>query len=220
MQYGQLNGRAMIMAARTIAIDEAIGAAPFPQVVILGAGLDGRAWRMPELKDAVIFEVDHPDSQRDKKVKAAPLKQTAKEIRFVAVDFTRDSLDKALQAAGHDPALPTTWIWEGVVMYLTIAQIEASLATIRQRSAKTSRLIICYLQPAFFLPIVSLIVRKVGEPLKSTFSAAAMRRLLAKHDFQVVQDEDLATVGSRISPEVVKAARLANHQRVVTAEFV
>src|SRR6201999_3749816 len=37
------------MAVRSLAIDEAVRAARNPQVVILGAGLDGRAWRMTEL---------------------------------------------------------------------------------------------------------------------------------------------------------------------------
>ena len=93
-----------------------------PQVVILGAGLDGRAWRMPELRDVTVFEVDHPDSQREKAARAAALLRVAREVRFVPVDFTRDRLDEPLAAAGHDPARPTTWIWEGVVMYLTTAE--------------------------------------------------------------------------------------------------
>ena len=38
----------------------------------------------------------------------------ARELRFVPVDFAHDSLDAALQAAGHDPILATTWVWEGV----------------------------------------------------------------------------------------------------------
>src|SRR5690242_11362643 len=57
---------APVMVARTIFIDAAIREARATQVVILGAGLDGRAWRMPELREAVVFEVDHPDSQREK----------------------------------------------------------------------------------------------------------------------------------------------------------
>ena len=61
-----LKGRAQMMAVRTVAIDEEVRAAAAPQVVILGAGFDGRAWRMRELGEAVVFEVDHPDTQRDK----------------------------------------------------------------------------------------------------------------------------------------------------------
>src|SRR5262249_2688956 len=112
-----LGKRSMMMVARTIAIDDAVRAAASPQVVILGAGLDGRAWRMPELRDVTVFEVDPPDSQRQKRARAAGLSQVARDVRFAPVDFTRDDLDQALSDAGHDPAIKTTWIWEGVVMY-------------------------------------------------------------------------------------------------------
>ena len=43
-------GRSAFMAVRTVEIDDAIRAAAAPQLVILGAGLDGRAWRMGELR--------------------------------------------------------------------------------------------------------------------------------------------------------------------------
>ena len=45
-----LRTQAMMMVARTVAIDDALRAAGSAQVVILGAVLDGRAWRMPELE--------------------------------------------------------------------------------------------------------------------------------------------------------------------------
>ena len=135
-----------MMVPRTIAIDEARARrAASPQVVILGAGLDGRAWRMPELRDVTVFEVDHPDSQREKQARAAALPRIAREVRFVPVDFTHDRLDDALAAAGHDPARPTTWIWEGVVMYLERADIEATLRVIQRRSAPGSHLVVLYL---------------------------------------------------------------------------
>src|SRR5262245_55872510 len=62
-RLGALRQRARMMVARTVVVDDAVRMARSPQLVILGAGLDGRSWRMPELKDAVVFEVDHPDSQ-------------------------------------------------------------------------------------------------------------------------------------------------------------
>lgn len=108
LQRHLLEGRAKLMIPRTVAIDAEIRAAASPQLVLLGAGLDGRAWRMPELADTIVFEVDHPDSQRRKRERAAALAPTAREIRFVPVDFTRDRLDEALAAAGHDPARATT----------------------------------------------------------------------------------------------------------------
>ncbi len=49
---------------RTVILDRAIASGPpAEQLVILGAGLDSRAWRLDGLKDTVVFEVDHPGSQ-------------------------------------------------------------------------------------------------------------------------------------------------------------
>src|SRR5689334_16105073 len=162
--------QARVMVVRTLAIDAAIRAAHTPQVVILGAGLDGRAFRMPELRDSVVFEVDHPDSQPDKRARSANLTACARTLRFVAVDFERDSLDAALGAAGHDRALATTWVWEGVVMYLAPADVDATLAVIERRSAPRSRLIVLYHSPKPLLRVVGFFVRRLGEPLRSSFT--------------------------------------------------
>ena len=180
--------RTGMMVARTVEIDDAIRAAPHPQLVILGAGLDGRAWRMPELHDTIVFEVDHPDTQREKRARAGELAQTAREIRFVPVDFTRDSLDDALARAGHDPKLPTTWVWEGVVMYLTRDAIEATLAVIDRRSAPDSRLVVAYMQRTLLAYAVGAIVRRAGEPFRSAFRPEQMRALLGNHGFRVTRD--------------------------------
>ncbi len=170
-----LDRRARMMVARTVEIDDAVRGAGTPQVVILGAGLDGRAWRMAELRDVLVFEVDHPDSQREKRARVGALTQTAREVRFVPVDFTRDRLDDALAAAGHDPDRRTTWIWEGVVMYLTPADVEATLAAIARRSARGSRAIVVYAAPAVLFHVVAFIVARIGEPFRSTFKPDAMR---------------------------------------------
>ena len=217
-EHGELDVLAKMMVTRTVAIDDAVRAAANPQVVILGAGLDGRAWRMPELRDAIVFEVDHPDSQRDKRARVGSLTQVALNVRFVPVDFERDKLDDAMEASGHDPARPTTWIWEGVVMYLSVPDIEATLAVIARRSPAGSRLIVVYHSPALMLRLVGLIVRRLGEPLRSAFTAEQMRALLAKHGFDVVRDEDLATTAAALSPSLASAARMVRHMRTVTAD--
>ncbi|MFT3923175.1 MAG: class I SAM-dependent methyltransferase [Myxococcales bacterium] len=213
-----LEKRVQMMVARTVAIDDAIRELDSPQLVILGAGLDGRAYRMPELASTVVFEVDHPDSQREKRDRVSGLSQRAKEVRFVAVDFAHDSLEQALQAAGHDPARPTTWIWEGVVMYLTTAQVESSLRVIAARSAPKSRLVVLYHSPAWILHVVGFLVRRLGEPLRSSFEPEAMRALLAKYGFVVFRDQDLSEIGDSLSREVGEATRMMRHTRIVTGD--
>jgi methyltransferase (TIGR00027 family) len=213
-----LSGLSNMMVARTVEIDEAVRGAMSAQVVILGAGLDGRAWRMPELRDVVVFEVDHPDSQREKRARVARLTRSAREVRFVPVDFERDRLDDALESAGHDPALATTWIWEGVVMYLALRDIEATLSVVERRSARHSRLIVAYHSPALMLRLVGLAVRRLGEPLRSSFTADSMRALLGKYHFTVVRDEILPAIGARLSDEVGRATKIMKHLRIATAD--
>ncbi|MCA9640672.1 MAG: class I SAM-dependent methyltransferase [Polyangiaceae bacterium] len=208
----------LVQAVRTVAIDDAVRRKSTRQLVILGAGLDGRAWRMPELQETTVFEVDHPDTQRAKQAALGERAPCAKEVRFAAVDFTRDDLAERLAASGHDAELPTTWIWEGVVMYLTPEQVEATLSVIRDRSAKGSRLIIVYHRPAWVLKLVNLFVSRLGEPFRSTFSEGAMRALLARYGFQVSEDRSAAEVGGSLSAAVGQATRFATHLRIAVAD--
>jgi methyltransferase (TIGR00027 family) len=220
IRYEFMMTRAAMMAVRTVNVDDAVREAAAPQVVILGAGLDGRAWRMPELRDAVVFEVDHPDSQRYKRAHVGGLTQAAREVKFVPVDFTRDDLSRCLAEAGHDASRPTMWIWEGVVMYLTTAQVEATLAIVAARSAPGSRVVIVYLAPGgLAIHLVGLVVRYLGEPLRSTFREDGARALLAKHGFRVIRDESLPDSAARFAPSLAKVAKRAHHVRTVTAEY-
>jgi methyltransferase (TIGR00027 family) len=205
------------MVARTVAIDADLCDAATPQVVILGAGLDGRAWRMRELVTSLVFEVDHPDSQRQKVERVASLTRAAREVRFVPVDFGRGNLAHALESAGHDTDLPTAWLWEGVVMYLDRHEIETTLRVIEDRSAPGSRLIVAYHQPAWMLFLLAVIVRRLGEPIRTVLTPRQMRELLAQYGFSTRWDRDLPSIGYELSPEIGRAVRLMRHLRIVTA---
>jgi methyltransferase (TIGR00027 family) len=213
-----LLGRSNMMIPRTVEIDDAIRAAASPQLVILGAGLDGRAWRMAELRDVTVFEVDHPDSQRDKRARASRLTAVAGDIRFVPVDFTCDPLDDALAKAGHDPARATTWVWEGVVMYLAQRDVDATLAVVEGRSAPRSRLIVTYHTPALLRRLLGFVVRRLGEPLRSAFTPDGMRALVAKHGFAVVKDDDIPTLAAALSADLPGTIRFMRHFRIATAD--
>jgi methyltransferase (TIGR00027 family) len=217
-RYEHLLKESQLMVARTVAIDRELRDAAAPQVVILGAGLDGRAWRMRELARAVVFEVDHPDSQRQKIQRIASLTLEALEIRFVPLDFSDGNLAQALEAAGHNPHVQTAWIWEGVVMYLTRAEIESTLSTIEARSALGSRLIVVYHQPALMLLLLAVMVRRLGEPIRTVLTQGQMRKLLDRYGFSKRWDRDIPTIGSELSEEIGRATRLMRHLRIVAAE--
>ena len=183
-----------MIALRTAAIDAAVRdaiAAGAKQLVILGAGYDGRAWRMPELTGLRVFEVDHPATQGDKRSLVQALTPTASAVNFVAIDFERESLDAVLNRAGHDASLPTCWIWEGVVMYLTRDAMRATLASVARRSAKGSTLIVNYHTANRRRFVMRMILRLIGEPQISTWSPDEMAADLRQAGFVVAEDSSM-----------------------------
>lgn len=185
------------VALRTAAIDDALRdacAQGFAQVVLLGAGLDARAWRLAALGDAVVFEVDHPATQRFKRARVRDLDRHAREVRFVPVDFERQRVDARLAEEGHDATRPTFWIWEGVVMYLPGAVVRASLAALRERSAPGSRLAVTYgtVEDTVWLERLSHAVhlgfRVLGEPLVGLTTPGAFHARIREAGWRVLDD--------------------------------
>jgi methyltransferase (TIGR00027 family) len=91
------------------------------QVVILAAGLDSRAYRLPWPDGTTIFELDRPQVLDFKREVLA--EQSAKpnaERREVAVDL-RDDWPQALRGSGFDATKPSAWIAEGLLVYLPAA---------------------------------------------------------------------------------------------------
>jgi methyltransferase (TIGR00027 family) len=91
------------------------------QVVILAAGLDSRAYRLPWPDETRIFELDRPqvlDFKRE--VLAEQGAEPNAERREVAVDLREDWPD-ALRNSGFDAKKPSAWIAEGLLIYLSAA---------------------------------------------------------------------------------------------------
>jgi methyltransferase (TIGR00027 family) len=194
---------------RTVAIDEAVAAAAHGQVVILGAGLDTRPWRLAALAGATVLAVDHPASQADAGARTAGSTPVAGRLELVAVDLATDDLGGALAAAGHDRAAPTTWVWEGVVPYLTDSQVRATVAGIAALSAPGSVLVVQYQTRSWTATagrrVSGLLARLTGaenplarEPWRSLWTPASMARLLTGSGFAVASDEDLLTLAGRL----------------------
>ena len=116
--------------ARTRLIDDALSASSeeVAQVVILGAGFDCRAYRLPRLNRMTVFEVDHPATLT---LKLACLRQVLPKIpddvRFVELDFNNQTLSEGLGQAGFDPSRPAVFIWEGVTNYLMPEAVDSVL---------------------------------------------------------------------------------------------
>lgn len=215
------------LALRTRAIDEALGdalAGPRApsQLVVLGAGLDARAYRLASLAEVTVFEVDHPASQADKRARLGDRLPCAKEVRFLGVDFERDRLDDALRAGGHRDDAPTFWIWEGVTMYLHLPAVRATLEVIGRRSAPGSRAAITYATPDMtplggLAGLVALrAFRALGEPLHGLLAPRQMHAELEAVAFAVRDDASMRDLARRYT--YPRAALLLAQERVVVAE--
>jgi methyltransferase (TIGR00027 family) len=228
VEFELLAATADVLTARTVAIDDAVRERQNPQLVILGAGLDARGWRMPELAAVQLFEVDQPASQQDKRARLGELAPAAKSVRFVPVEFGRDALGAALDSAGHDRSRPTTWIWEGVLPYLTHRQSDSTLAEIAACSAAGSRLVATY---STRLPVpdagrlalrILFGVARRSNPMAherhvSAWQPEQMRELLAAPGWRVVSDVDQLTLARGLAIPVRRPRTLANG-RVVVAD--
>jgi methyltransferase (TIGR00027 family) len=97
------------------------------QFVILGAGFDTRAFRLPDKTPVRVFEVDTPRTQAVKRETLAKAGIEAGAVTFVPADFETEDWLACLTAAGFDPAARTLFLWEGVTMYLDRAAVEDTL---------------------------------------------------------------------------------------------
>ena len=131
------------MAVRTRFFDEffrTASAAGVGQAVILAAGLDSRAYRLPWPAGTVVYEVDQPDVVKFKTTTMSALGAVpTAERRAVAVDL-RDDWPKALRDSGFDETRPTAWSAEGLLMYLPPQAQDRLFDDITALSAPSSQL--------------------------------------------------------------------------------
>jgi methyltransferase (TIGR00027 family) len=110
------------------------------QAVILAAGLDARAYRLPWPDGTVVYEVDMPNVIEFKTSTLSKLgAEPTAERRTVAVDL-RDDWPAALQAAGFDPQAPAAWSAEGLLVYLPPEAQDGLFDNVTALSAAQSRL--------------------------------------------------------------------------------
>ncbi|NUP06038.1 MAG: class I SAM-dependent methyltransferase [Polyangiaceae bacterium] len=100
------------------------------QFVILGAGFDTRALRLPKDTPVKRFEVDMPETQKVKRDTLERAGIDATGVTFVPADFENEDWFDQLLRAGFDRTKPALFIWEGVIMYLDKEAIESTLKKI------------------------------------------------------------------------------------------
>jgi methyltransferase (TIGR00027 family) len=212
------------IAIRTRVAEDALALAierGVSQLVVLGAGLDTYAYRTPASGKLRIFEVDHPSTQAWKRERLAEtgiaLPAT---LRFVPVDFERETLADGLGAAGFDPAQQTFFTWLGVVPYLTESAVFATLGTIAGLPGG-AHVVFDYVNPAASImeagsraahEALAARVAAIGEALQCRFDSEELHARLAELGFRDVEDLGPHQIAQRFFPGRIPPGRLSQGQ--------
>jgi len=138
-------GENQFLPVRTRFVDDALLAAladpGTTQVVMLGAGLDTRPYRLPVPAGVDWYELDRPEPLAHKaSVLAAAGARPGCRRHDVAADLTGDWL-APLRAAGLAADRRTAWVAEGLLFYLAGPDVAKLLATAASAAAPGSTLI-------------------------------------------------------------------------------
>lgn len=111
------------------------------QIVIVAAGLDSRAHRLPWPAGTTVYEIDQPEVIEFKSSTLSEIgAKPTSDYRPVGIDL-REDWPAALRAAGFDAAQPTAWLAEGVLIGFLPPPAEVQLLdNVISLSAKGSRL--------------------------------------------------------------------------------
>lgn len=215
------------VVARTRLIDDTIAASleNTEQLLILGAGFDSRAYRLPGLGGIRVFEVDHPDTQAAKRAALErALPDPPEHVRFVAIDFEQDDLGSVLAAAGYRDSARSFILWEGVTNYLDEGAVDATLRWC-SRASPGSLLLFTYVhrdlltRPDAFVGTGRLFatLEKVGERMTFGIEPRELPELLAKRGLSLVSDLGAAGYRERYFGAAARKMRGHEFYRVAVA---
>lgn len=199
------------------------------QVVLLGAGFDARAYRLSEIAEARIFEVDHPATQAVKIRRVVSLVAAAPyRVAHVAVDLQRDPLDTALRAAGLARDVRSFVVWEGVTNYLSAPAVDTTLRAVAGFVAPGSELFFTYIHrglldaPTRFDGGAQILesVRKAGEPWTFGLDPAELPAYLAIRGFTLLEDLSADEYRARYFGDAARAMRGYSFYRAAVARVV
>lgn len=161
------------------------------QVIMLGAGFDTLSWRLHlNNADVNFIEIDHPATQAEK---ARALEQGKQDnLHFLSVDFAKQDLKTALSGFEHfDTERKTLFICEGVMMYLSLKDIDILFDSIRELSGSGSEFVFSTLEPRGSeknsVPgILYWHLKMIGEPIVWDIDSAKMPRFITERGCQLM----------------------------------
>jgi len=111
------------------------------QLVLLGAGMDTRAFRLPWPNDLQFWELDTPElfGLKEARLQSAGVRLACDRV-VVETDLTSGDWVGQLLARGFKEGRPTVWLAEGLFQYLTASDVDQVLEGAVSLSSQGSRL--------------------------------------------------------------------------------
>jgi methyltransferase (TIGR00027 family) len=204
-----------------------VRAAGVGQYVVLGAGLDSSAYRIPRLELPLrVWEVDHPATQSWKQERLRDAGIAVPEwLTFVPIDFEHQTLPEVLAAARFDSSAGALFSWLGVVPYLTRSAILSTLGYVAAATQAGGGIVFDYsLAPEVLTPRQRAVfdalgerVRAAGEPFQSSFAPAELIDQLRGLGFRFAEDFSTEALNARYLAERTDGLRVGQLAHVMWA---
>lgn len=161
------------------------------QIVVLGAGLDSRAFRFENrLEGVAFFEVDYGPTQEYKKLRVKEIFGVLpSHVRYIPMDFTKDDLLTELRKGGYSERDKTFFIWEGVTRYIPESAVKDTLHFVGDHSSPGSTIFFDYMtsrNPLLNSPTNR--TAKWGEPFIFGFPGDGASDFVQREGLEVVSD--------------------------------
>ncbi len=204
------------------ALHEGIG-----QLVILGAGLDTRAYRLPGIERVKVFEVDLPAVQKNKMKKIQKhLGQLPENVTFIPIDFDTQTLDTVFVETDFDPSRPAVFIWEGVTQYISEEAVHRTL-TFVGGCAPGSLLVFTYVLKSVIerranIPNVDKIMDRLSKDSPWIFGLepASIKTFLRTYHLDLIEDVGNAYYQEKYLQPLKRELAVTEGERIVQARVI
>lgn len=210
--YNKIPGAFSSGIARTKYIDDLLEKsvkAGVKQVIILGAGFDTRALRLPVLQPIPVIEIDHPNTARTKmSTVKEQLGKLPLNVHYFQIDFNQQSIHELAAEKNINFSVPTTIIWEGVTNYLSAEAVDATFAFV-EKFAAGSYIIFTYVhkqvldKPSSFYGAEKLLndLDALEEKWTFGFYPEELQNYLSQFNIRLLEDYGAAEYRTMYTPD-------------------
>ena len=189
------------------------------QFVIMGTGLDTRAYNRLKESGLKIFELDQTTTQQHKRKYLQKAEIDAAHVTFVETDFSQESWFRALLEAGYDPTKRTIFLWEGVTLYLGEESVRNTLRTVKA-NATAGSIIVADLYAKSFVSGEYVRGLKASLPLLETTDEQLSFGLEMASDYQRTLDSFVTSEGLTVGETYFMNYKSEKGPWMVVAELI